>query len=101
MAQSMRVVLAFFLHDRLLCRETIAIGPQEEKHTVTGDDGYAFVISSKYEEPACPLLIQCFQEGQMVFRSAMRMGVHNSDDWEAVSLAEPYELCFKCLLIDA
>ena len=30
----------------------------------------------------------------------MRMGAHNSDDWEAIDLVTPYQLCFKTAIVD-
>ncbi len=92
----MRVELAFFKGNELLCHGTIAIDTEQRQCTIVGESGPAFEISYTYEWPACPILIKCFHDGELVSRSALRMGVHTSDDWEAISLAEPYELGFRC-----
>jgi hypothetical protein len=92
----MRVELAFFKGHELLCHGAISIDKEQRQCTLTSGSGHAFEISYMYEEPACPIFIRCFHDGELVSRSALRMGAHTSDDWEAISLAEPCELCFRC-----
>jgi len=92
----MRVQLAFFKGDEFLCRGSIVIDREARHATMASESGHEFRISYTYEEPACPILIHCLANGELVSRSAMRIGVHTSNDWEAISLADPYELCFRC-----
>ena len=91
----MRVELAFFDGNTPLCRGEICITEKEEKAELSSDRGDMFEISHRYEEPACPIFIRVFEQGKLVGRSAMRMGVADSDDWEAIGLANDIDLCFK------
>ena len=65
------------------------------------DRGDTFIIKARFEESACPIFLKYYDpDGKFAGKSAMRMGVHNSDDWESILLAEPYELCFKAAIVD-
>jgi hypothetical protein len=93
---TMRVELAFFQGNELLCHGSILIDREARHATMTSESGHEFRISYTYDDPACSIMIHCFADGELVARSALSMGVHTSDDWEAISLAGPYELCFRC-----
>lgn len=92
---SMRVELVFFDGSTDLCRGEICITSQDEKVEFSTNRGEVFEVSHRYEEPACPIFMRFFESGKLVGRTAMRMGVADSDDWEAVSLANTIELCFR------
>ena len=93
--------MAFFEGDTLLARANVLVHSIEDTCTVIADRGDRFEITRQFEEPASRLFIECFdQNGNLVGASAMRMGVHNSDDLEAIDLVEPYELCFKTAIVD-
>jgi hypothetical protein len=92
---SMRVELVFFDGDKPLCRGEICITAKDDKIEFPTDRGYVFEVSHRYEEPACPVFIRCLEQGKLVGRSAMRLGVANSDDWEVISVANNIELCFR------
>ena len=96
MAKSLHVEMVFFKGDEFLCRDSILIGDKREERTISGGGPQSFCVSYVYGEPACPIFIRCFEGGKVVSRSAMSVGVHDSDDWEAISLADPFELCFRC-----
>ena len=91
----MRVELVFFDRDTPLCRGEISITDLEENVEFSTDRGEVFAIWHRYEEPACPILIRIYEQDICVGQSAMRMGVANSDDCEAISLANTIELCFR------
>ena len=96
MTKSMFVELAFFDNDDLLCRGAISISPVEQVSEFVADRGERFRLTHQFEEPACRIFIECHKEDAIVSLSALRMGVHNSDDWESTDPAEPYQLCFRC-----
>src|SRR5579885_2285522 len=91
----MWVELAFFKGNEFLCHGTIVFDREQRPCTLASESGHAFEISYSYDEPARRTIIRCFHDGELVCRSALRMGVHTSDDREAISLAEPYELGFR------
>ena len=96
----MLVELEFFSQDTLLCRGGLTIGPQASHTRLESTSGKTFEITHQFEEPACRVFIKCFHGGASIFQSAMRMGVHNSVDWEAIELFFPYRLGFKCTIHD-
>ncbi|QDV12822.1 hypothetical protein CA51_27080 [Rosistilla oblonga] len=99
--KAMRVEMSFFDGDEPLARTKVLVHEIEEECEIECSRGDRFAVTRKFEEPACPILIKSFNpNGEFVGRSAMRMGVHNSDDLEAVDLAEPYVLCFRCAIVD-
>jgi len=87
---------AFFKGNEFLCHGTIVFDREQQQCTLASESGHAFEISYSYDEPACRFFIRCIHDGERFSRSAMGMGVHTSGDWEAISLAEPYELGFRC-----
>ncbi len=99
--KALRAELAFFDGDDLLTRDIILIHADEDTCIINSERGDRFEITRRFEEPACPVFVKAYNsDGKFLFRSAMRMGVHNSDDWEKIDLAEPYEMCFKCAIVD-
>lgn len=95
----MRVELAFFDGDNLLCRGRIICGPSEitDRFPEEGGD-LMFAVTHVFEEPACPLVIVCSRSGTHLYRTALRMGVHTSEDWESIELGEAHTLAFRCTL---
>ena len=99
--KAMRAELAFFDGDDLLSRDVVLIHSEEDTCVITSERGERFEVTRQFEEPASPILVKAFSsDGTFIFRSAMRMGVHNSDDWERIDLAEPYQMCFRCAIVD-
>lgn len=99
--KALRVEMAFFDGDTLLTRANVLVHSIEDECTVLAERGDRFEITRQFEEPASRLFIEYFyRDGNPAGRSAMRMGVHNSDDWEAIELAAPYQLCFKTAIVD-
>ncbi len=99
--KAMRVEMAFFDGDTLLTRANVLVHALEDECTVTAERGDRFEITRQFEEPASRLFIECFDpDGRPAGCSALRMGVHNSDDWEALELAASYQLCFKAAIVD-
>jgi hypothetical protein len=91
----MLVDLAFFSGDQLLGRSAIRCGATTVTETIAGE-GHVFVVTHRFEDPACPIEIVCTKAGQPLYRAALRMGAHASDDWESVTLGNIHELCFFC-----
>ena len=99
--KAMRVEMAFFEEEILLARAIVLVHQDEEVSLIESDRGDRFEVTRQFEEPASRLFIKAFSpDGSLVSQSAMRMGVHNSEDWEMVELAEPYHLCFLCAIVD-
>ena len=92
----MRVELAFFKGDQVLCRGVIELAPEERQYTVESAEGEMFRLSYRLEEPMCGVGVRCYKFGKMVGRVTVPMAVHTSKDWEAVKLVEGYVMCFKC-----
>ena len=61
-----------------------------------GVGGHKFELSSQFEEPACPVEIECRRDGALLYKAALRVGVHTSDDWESLDLASIHTLAFRC-----
>lgn len=95
MGRFMLVELAFFDGDVLLARSVIQCGPAEVTESITGD-GYEFLVTHRFEEPACPIEIVCNKAGKRLYNAALRMGVHTSQDWESVNLGNIHDLGFFC-----
>jgi hypothetical protein len=99
--RALRVEMAFFDGDTLLTRANVLVHSIEDECTVLAERGERFEISRQFQEPASRLFIKYFDsDGNPAGQSAIRMGVHNSDDWEAIDLAAPYQLCFKTAIVD-
>lgn len=99
--KAMRVEMAFFDGDELLARSIVLIHKDKDVCEVISGRGDKFVITRWFEEPASVVQIEYFDpDGEFAGRSAMRMGVHNSEEWEAIQLADPYELCFRTAIVD-
>lgn len=99
--KALRIEMVFFDGDTLLTNANVLIHSTEEQCTVLAERGDRFEIIRQFEEPASRMSIEFFDpDGKPAGLSAMRIGVHNSDDWEAVELAWPYQLCFKTTIVD-
>jgi hypothetical protein len=72
----MKVELAFFHGDSLLCRTQITCGAEERTEVFSGADSHEFTVTHRFEEPACPVVIDCTRSGERLYRAALRMGVH-------------------------
>jgi hypothetical protein len=92
----MNIKMTFFEEDEMLAAGVVRCLFEENEFTIQGGNGYIFQIKASYEEPACPVFIKCFLDGKLLYRSALRMGVHSSDDWETIELANNHLLIFKC-----
>jgi hypothetical protein len=99
--KAMRVEMAFFAADDLLARTKVLVHQIEEDCEICAPRGDRFLVTRRFEEPACPIYIVYYdQNGDFAGRSALRMGVHNSSDWECAQLADPYQLCFQTTIVD-
>jgi len=91
----MLVDLAFFEGDVLLARSVVRCGSAEATESIMGE-GHEFLVTHRFEEPACPIEIVCTKAGKRLYSAALRVGVHRSEDWESVSLGNIHDLGFLC-----
>ena len=92
----MRVELAFFRGDELLCRGAIHVTDDCCTSDFAATSGERFQVQHQFGLPACALEITCEAGDAWAFHSAIQMGVHHSSDWEVLELTSPYELAFRC-----
>ena len=95
MGRFMLVELAFFDGDVLLARSVIRCESAEARESITSGD-HEFLVTHRFEEPACPIEIVCTKAGKRLYSAALRMGVHTSENWESVSLGNVHDLGFLC-----
>ena len=92
------IELAFFEEDDLLCRGNVRCGKVKAIDHFEGVGGHhhQFEVSSRFEEPASPVEIVCRRDGKQLYKAAIRVGVHTSNDWEYVNLGNIHTLGFRC-----
>ena len=93
----MAIELAFFDDDSLLCRGTVRCEDLETTEVFSSSAGHRFEVTHRFELPACPVEIVCFEDGKKLYESALRVGVHKSDDWESINLGDIHTLGFRCV----
>jgi len=93
--KTMTLELAFFDGDDLLYQETVECQAVSSTDLFEGTDGHQFKISSLFEEPACPVSIICSHHGKKLYEVALRVGVHDSEDWESIDLGGIHTLGFR------
>jgi hypothetical protein len=59
-------------------------------------ESHEFTVTHRFEVPACPVEIECRQRGSLRYTAALRMGVHDSDDWETIDLGHVHTFAFRC-----
>ena len=96
----LHIDLAFFQDDDLLGRGEVCCTAMKATSNLEGTSGYRFVVTSLFEIPACQLEIECYSQNSQLYRSALRVGVHNSDDWETIDLGGIHTLGFRCRKIE-
>ena len=92
----LQIDLAFFQDYDLLCRGTIRCGSSPMEYYLDGVSEHTFYVTSQFEEPACPVEIVCHSAGKKLYEAALRVGVHTSEDWESINLADVHTLGFRC-----
>ena len=92
----MRVELAFFEGEELICTGAIDCRETEDTLSLQGGSDVEFRITHKYELPACPVEIECQKQGEQSYKGALRIGVHTSEDWQSINLGNIHELGFRC-----
>ena len=88
------IELAFFSGDDLLCRGSVCCGAVETADHFEGAGGHHFDTTSRFDLPASPVEIICRLDGKRLYQAALRVGVHTSDDWESIDLANIHTLAF-------
>jgi hypothetical protein len=99
----MSVDLALFKGDECMCHGTIRIDKKRQSSEFTGDNGLLLLISYEFSLPACGLSVELWRETEVegeeleqILESGLAMGVHESSEWESVSLGPEYTLAFFC-----
>jgi len=92
----MHVDFAFFDGDSLLLRGFFHCVASPRTEEFTGADSHEFRVTYRLEERACPVEIECRQHGKVRYTAALRMGVHDSEDWEAIDLGNSHTFAFRC-----
>jgi hypothetical protein len=96
MSNEMLINLAFFDGDNLLCQGSIQCDVNDSTDVFESGEGHRFEIQHRFDEPACPVSIQCNFNGNGLYNVALQVGVHNSDDWESIDLGNIHTLGFRC-----
>ena len=92
----MLIKMAFFEGDQLLVRGEITCSDDVRRRRLEACAGQQFEIAYRFEEPACLVSVTCSLAGEQLYRSAIMVGVHDSEDWESNELAENHVLAFRC-----
>jgi hypothetical protein len=92
----MLIEMVLFDGDQLIVRGEIKCGRDVSSTTLESQQGLRFDITFQFEEPACPVSITCLLAGKQLYRAALRVGVHDSEDWESLELGENHVLAFRC-----
>ena len=92
----MHIDLALFDGDALLVRGAIDCSVQEQSFLLESKSGLVFAFTARFEDPACPVSVHCTLQGKTLYRTALRVGVHTSDDWESIDLGGIHTLAFWC-----
>ncbi|MFN3241506.1 MAG: hypothetical protein ACE37K_08335 [Planctomycetota bacterium] len=92
----MHIELGFFAGDQLLARGCVTCAGRDATSEITGHGGHAWTIKTRFAEPASPVELECTRDGTHVYAGALRVGVHTSDDWESINLADIHTLAFRC-----
>ena len=93
---TMHIELGFFAGDVLLMRSRITCRQHEQAFEFEGAGGHTWSIKARFEEPASPIELECTRGGRHLYRAALQVGVHDSDDWESIDLANIHTLAFRC-----
>jgi hypothetical protein len=88
----MRVDLALFDGDALLDRREIVVGDSEQVESFP-----LYQVMHKLGDEAADIVLYDFAERIDLKRSALRMPIHDSADWESIELGK-YTLAFWCRL---
>jgi hypothetical protein len=92
----LHIDLAFFSGDDLLTRGGVRCGVSETVTKLESASGHLFEITSRFEEPACPIEIHYYCQEKRIYKSVLRVVVHTSNDWESIDLAGIHTLGFLC-----
>lgn len=95
----LNIRMAFFDGDTLLSGGEVLCQNDESITVFNGEEGHSFEIKSSFEEPACPIFITYKYNVEQVYRSAMRFGVHSSNDWETLNLGNIHTLVYKSQIV--
>ena len=93
---TMHIELGFFAGDQLLARGSVTCADRDATSEITGESGLSWTIKTRYEEPASPVELECIRDGERLYDGSLQVGVHTSDDWESINLADVHTLAFRC-----
>ena len=92
----MHVDFALFNGDALLLRGFFHCEASPRTELFTGLESHELTVTHRFEEPACPIEIECRQNGQIRYTAALRMGIHDSEDCESLDLGDIHTFAFRC-----
>jgi len=92
----MHVEFAVFDGEVLLSRGRFHCIASSRTECFAGAESHQFTITHRFDLPACRVFIECRQGDTIRYRAGLAMGVHDSDDWEAVDLGQIHTFAFRC-----
>ncbi len=97
MLKTMIIKFNFFEKDDLLCSGKLFCNQKKTINEFKSPDcEYVFKIEHEFDYPACPVSIECIYQSKHYYYSALRVGVHNSEDWESVNIGNIHDFVFMC-----
>ena len=96
----LRLKLAFFDGESLLAAGTLDFGLNEKMTIFESDEAHRIETTYAFEEPACPMFVRCLLNGELLYRSASRIGVANSEDWDRIDLVGNHCMVFQRIVPD-
>lgn len=96
----LRLKLAFFDGESLLAADTLDFSLDEKMTVLESAAGHRFETTYAFEDPACPMFVRCLLNGELLYRSAFRVGVANSEDWERIDLVGNHCMLFQRIVPD-
>ena len=95
MIESLSIEMAFFDGEILLVRCRVECTKEKQLYQVKGIDDYLFDITYSLELPSSPVEIICSNSSGLLYKAALRVGVHTSEDWESIELGDIHTLAFR------
>ena len=92
----MHVDFAFFDGDTLLLRGFFHCVTSSRTERFVGGESHEFIVTHRFDTPACPIEIECRRGTEVRYTAALRMGVHDSEDWESIDFANVHTFAFRC-----
>ena len=82
--------------ENVLCRGEVQCGSIESSDSFESNSGHEFLVTHRFELPACPVEILCIFQNEELYKAALMVGVHTSEEWESINLGNIHDLGFRC-----